>query len=99
MSDVPGQSGHALPEQLRQICAITGCEQMQQAAPLLDHLVGAGEQRWRHSDAERLRGLEIDCQLVLGRRLYRQVGWLLALENAIDVRCRTPMHVYKIRPV
>jgi hypothetical protein len=26
-------------------------------------------------------------QLVLGRRLHRQVGWFLALEDAIDVDC------------
>ena len=32
---------------------------------LFDHLVGAGEQRGRHLDAERLRGLEIDHQLEL----------------------------------
>jgi hypothetical protein len=54
-------------------------------APLLDHLVGASEHRWRHIEAKRPRGLEIDDQFVLGRRLYRQVGWLLTLENAIDV--------------
>ena len=35
--------------------------------------------------AERLGGLEVDHQLVLGRRLHRQVGRLLALEDAIDV--------------
>src|SRR5215470_17844281 len=36
----------------------------------LDHLVGAGEQLRRHLDAQRLRGFEVDCQLVLRRCLY-----------------------------
>src|SRR5262249_48445594 len=35
-----------------------------------DHLVGAGGHGCRDVDAERLRGLEIDCQLVLGWRLH-----------------------------
>src|SRR5678816_2241503 len=36
-----------------------------------DHLVGAGEQRWRHVEAERLGRLEVDHELVLGWRLDR----------------------------
>src|SRR5215471_14673615 len=42
----------------------------QQNRSLFDHLVGACEQRRRHCEAERLSGLEVDNQLVLGRRLH-----------------------------
>src|SRR5262245_16793000 len=42
------------------------------------------EERVGHGEAERFRGLEVDNQLVFRRRLNRQVGGLLALEDAID---------------
>src|SRR4051812_2590099 len=52
-------------------------------ASLFDHLVGAGKQRWRYSDAERLSGLVVDHELIFGRRLNRKIGGLGAFEDAI----------------
>src|SRR5690349_3929004 len=52
---------------------------------LFDDLVGAGEDRWRHGEAKRLRGLEIDDQLELGRLLDWQIGRSGAFENPPDV--------------
>src|SRR5262249_57605822 len=63
----------------------SAAEQRYELACSLDHLVGAGEHARRQLKAERLCCLEVDDQLVLGGRLYRQIGRLLALENAIDV--------------
>jgi hypothetical protein len=57
---------------------------------LLDYLVGAGEQRVRHIEAERLGCLKIDDQLILGRGLHRKVRGLLPLENAVHVASRSP---------
>ena len=58
-----------------------------------------GRAAWAAREAERLRGLEIDHQFVLGRRLHRQVGRLLALEDAIDVAGRAAVLVDEIRPI
>jgi hypothetical protein len=52
---------------------------------LFDHLVGAPEQGGRHGDAERLRRLQVDNQLDLGRLLHRQVGKLFAFQDAARV--------------
>ena len=55
----------------------------QQNALLFDHLVGEREQLARDSQAECFSGLEIDYQLEFGRQHDRQVGGLVALENAL----------------
>src|SRR5262249_61809970 len=60
------------------------------ASNSFDHLVGADEQRRRHVEAERLRGLEIDHKLELGRLLNRQVAGILPLEDTIYVTGRLP---------
>src|SRR5262249_47858261 len=52
---------------------------------LFDHLGGESEQRRRHVEPERLRGLEIDDSVELSRCLHWQVGGPLALEDSVDV--------------
>jgi hypothetical protein len=74
-----------IPQERRQadiaggrIRAKTGRERVQQDRPLFDHLVGERQQPIRHIDPERLRGLEVDHQLELGRLFYWQRGYIRA---------------------
>src|SRR5262249_43305811 len=55
---------------------------------LIDDFVGAGEQRRRHGQSERLCGFEVDRKLEFGRLQEWQVGWLRALKNAADIDTR-----------
>ena len=65
---------------------------------LLNDLISPRKQRGRHIEPEGLRGFQVNHQLVFGRRLDREVGGLLALEDAIDVAGRAPIGVDRIRP-
>src|SRR5262249_23883263 len=49
--------------------------------------------------AERLSGLEVDNQFEFGRALHRQVGWHLALEDAVDVALSLPVRIDRVRSV
>src|SRR5262245_25123186 len=57
---------------LSPLCANSDLTRRSKKAALFDHLVGACEQHRRHLKAERLRGLEIDHELKLGRLLNRK---------------------------
>ena len=54
-------------------------------AASLDHLVGEREQLVGDFKAERLRGLEVDHEFEFCRLHNRQIGRLLALENAAGI--------------
>jgi len=69
-----------------------------QQKKLLDHLAGAREQHWRHVEAERFGRLQVENELELGRLLDRQIGGLLAAQDAIDVRGSLSVLVGKSTP-
>jgi hypothetical protein len=71
----------------------------QQTTSLLNHLVGAGEQRDGRVEAQRLGSLEIDDQLEFGGLLDRQIARLFASEDAIDVGRCPPVWINRIRPI
>jgi hypothetical protein len=48
-----------------------------------DHLVGAGDERWRHFEGERLGGGQIDDEVELRRLLDRNVAWLRPAQNLV----------------
>ena len=53
--------------------------------PLLDHLVGTGEQRRRHIQSERLGGFQIYDEFELGRLNDWQVRRSLALQDSAAI--------------
>jgi hypothetical protein len=82
ISALPSVSGI----QSRRVKRSAWCLPAPQRSPcLFDYLIGAGEQRGRHSKAKRPGGGEIDHQLDHGRLLDWQVRWLLAFQDATGI--------------
>jgi hypothetical protein len=50
----------------------------------LNHLIGPQQERLGDCKAQRLRGLEIDHEVVLRRLLDGEIGGLGALEDLVD---------------
>src|ERR1700676_1232525 len=70
----------------KQTCSKSiGMSQRCQQATSFDHVIGAGEQRRWHAEAERLRSLEIDNQVKLGRLFDRNVARLGPSQYLVDV--------------
>jgi hypothetical protein len=62
------------------------CPKAVDQASLFDHLVGAGEKRGRHFEAERLGGFEIDREPIIRQRLYWQVGSAMSVQRSFAPR-------------
>src|SRR5262249_28419973 len=54
-----------------------------------NHFVGAGEQCWRHGEAERLGSWKIDHELKLGRKLHWQIARRRAVQDLVYERGAT----------
>src|SRR6516162_979157 len=62
----------------------------QQIALLFDHLVGASEQRRRHSEAGCLGSRKIDDEIEFRRLLDREIVRFRSTQNPIDIFSGTP---------
>src|ERR1019366_10554254 len=63
---------------------------------LLDHLVGAGKQRFRDREAERLGGGQVDDKIESGRELDRNVAGLRAAQNLVHILGCAPEQSWKM---
>src|SRR4051795_4744422 len=58
--------------------------QLRKSHDSFDHVVGAGEERGRDNEVQRLRSLKINHQLQLGWELHWQIPWRNAMQDFVD---------------
>src|SRR6185436_6960447 len=64
-----------------------------------DHLVGAGEKRWRDGDGKRLGGLEVDDQLERSRLHNWQLSGFGTLENLSNINALLAKDIAEARSI
>src|SRR5215813_9678301 len=65
-------------------------------ASSLDHLVGASKQRRRNLETERLGGRKVYDEIELSRLLDRDISWLRAAQNLVDIVSGASIHVREV---
>src|SRR5712691_1538885 len=65
----------------------------------LDDLVGAGEDRLWHGEAERFGSIEIDDQLEFDGLLDRQIARISASEDFVDISCGATKQIGAVGPI
>src|SRR5262249_38037850 len=92
-------SGHELAA-LPNVCLVPEADICSAAnSALFDHLVGKRQQRWRHVEAERLGGLEVDHEFKFRRLPTRKPRGLRALKFLTHKARGTTIEVRDPRPV
>ena len=92
-----GQSGHVQCNGMSALCQSRHLAP-QQNNPLFDHRIGAGQERSRNFDAQRLGRLHVDDEFEFGRQLDRHIGRLLTFENAADINAAWRNRSVKLDP-
>src|SRR5262249_51883892 len=75
------------PVQCASVCPLwanSGLMHRSKKGLLFDHVVCTCEQRRRYGETKCFGSFKID-QFEPSRRLHRQIGWLLAFQDAVDV--------------
>jgi hypothetical protein len=68
--------------------AMSALGQKQTSTASFDHLVGAGDERRRNSQAQSLGGFEIENKLEFGRLIHWEIARLRPAQNLVHVVCR-----------
>src|ERR1700730_2140810 len=95
MTDLADINRAMAPRECQMRAVMPAARWAKNPVPSFDDLVGAGEDRLRHGEAERLGGLEIDDQLEGGRLLHR----LGAVEDLSGVNAALAIYADEARPI